>query len=60
MSQTDHSLVEVEDGSTTIYRCEDCGLNYQNKSTFEMYRCSPMYERGEDKTDLPPESSDFE
>lgn len=44
MSQTDHSIVEESEGDATIYRCEDCGLIYQNEDTFEMYRCTSRLE----------------
>lgn len=40
MPQTDHSIVEETEGDTTVFRCEDCGLIYQNEETFEMYRCT--------------------
>jgi uncharacterized Zn finger protein len=37
---TSHSLKETEEGETEVYRCEDCGLVYKTKSSFEMFRCS--------------------
>jgi len=57
---TDHSLVETEEGSTTLYRCEDCGLTYQHESAFEMYRCSPIHKtEGSTNSETPPESNEF-
>lgn len=35
-----HSIEETEEFGTTVYRCTECGLVYQNEETFDMFRCS--------------------